>query len=346
MTIESIADKAVTFSVPLRLQFRSSANRVGVVFQGTKGWGEFAPFENYDDELAGRWLAGALEMAFGQLPETMRSKVPVNAIVPDTDEITAYELVQSAAVNQGISTIKVKVASPGQRLADDIARVRAVRSALTDAGVSEGLIRLDANAGWSIEDALRSIPPLIDAANGLDYVEQPCFTLAEVQQVRELLGVRIAVDEGLRLAEDLDVLAIQDAADVVVVKPIPLGGIARSLRIIDRLGIPAVVSGSMDTSIGLHSSIYLAACVPQLYGACGLGTGSLLALDLVSETEQPSRGTLPVSRQVPDSDCLAIAHALTSKRDHDYWRERIVNAWYASAQHIVSPDVKQAVLSW
>jgi len=345
MAIESIAETAVAFSVPLKLQFRSNASRVGVVFEGPQGWGEFAPFENYDDAIAGRWLAGALEMAFGQLPKSVRDAVPVNAIVPETDEITAYELVTRAVVDQGVSTIKVKVATPEQKLTDDIARVRAVRSALTDAGATQGLIRIDANAGWSVNEALKNIPHLADAANGLDYVEQPCTSLSEVQQVRQQANVKIAVDEGLRLAQDLDILAIQDAADVVVVKPIPLGGISSTLRVLDRLGIPVVVSGSMDTSIGLDSSLFLASCIPQLYGACGVGTGNLLALDLVPETQHPCNGTLPVERKVPDPDCLAIAHALTSKREQDYWRERIVNAWYTSAQHIVSPDVRQAVLS-
>ena len=346
MAIESIADRAVAFSVPLAMQFRASSHRAGVVFEGPSGWGEFAPFENYDDEIAGRWLAGALEMAFGRFPASLRDTVPVNAIIPETDEVTAYELVQRAAKKYGITTIKVKVAEPGQTLVDDVARVRAVRSALTDAGISNGKIRIDANAGWSVERAVKDIAILADAANDLDYVEQPCESLEEVAHVRKQVDVRIAVDEGLRLSDDLNILALQDAADVIIVKSIPLGGVERSLRIIDRVGLPVVVSGSMDTSVGLASALHLAGSVPSLYGACGLGTGALLGLDLVQKTTHPHDGELSVGRIAPDPDCLAIAHALTSERDQEFWRMRMVNAWYASAAHLVSPEVKQAVLTW
>lgn len=346
MSIESIAEGASTFAVPLTMQFRAAENRRGVVFQGPSGWGEFAPFDNYDDEIAGRWLAGALEMAFGSFPATLRDEVPVNAIIPETDEITAYEIVTKAAKQQGISTIKVKVAQPGQNLVDDVARVRAVRSALTDAGKTNGFIRIDANAGWTANDAMKNISILDEVANGLEYVEQPCASLEDVAKVRENVDVKIAIDEGIRLADDLDILAIQDAADIIIVKAIPLGGVQRALRLIDRIGLPVVVSGSMDTSVGLSSALFLAGSVPFLYGACGVGTGSLLALDLVAQTPKPVDGALRVERILPDADCLAIAHALTTQSDREYWRERMVRAWYASAQQLVSPEVKQAVLSW
>lgn len=346
MSIETVANSAVAFSVPLRLQFRANTNREGVVFEGPSGWGEFAPFANYDDVVAGHWLAAALEMAFGQLPENLRTSVPVNAIIPEVDEITAYELVQRAVKDQGIETIKVKVAQPGQSLADDIARVRAVRSALSDSGAFNGLIRLDANTGWNVETAVTNISKLSDAANGLDYVEQPCETLGELTELKKHVDVKIAIDEGVRLADELDILAIRDAADVLIAKPIPLGGVTRSLRLIDRIDLPVVVSGSMDTSIGLQSGLQLAASVPNLYGPCGLGTGALLALDLIPKTEQPQDGMLLAHRQNPDSNCLALAHALTSSRDQEFWRSRIMNAWHASAHRLVSPDVKQAVLAW
>ena len=345
MSIESLANDAVAFSVPLAMQFRSSQHREGVVFQGPNGWGEFAPFPEYDDVIAGRWLAGALEMAFANFPDLKRSEVPVNAIIPATDEMTAYELVERAIQRSNISTVKVKVAQPEQSLADDVARVRAVRSALANNGVSEGKIRLDVNGAWTLERAQKDLKILVDAANGLDYVEQPCASLSDLTELRKQTNVQIAVDEGLRLASDFDVLAIRDAADVLIVKSLPLGGVVQSLRLIDRIGLPVVISGSMDTSIGLASSLFLAGSVPELYGACGVGTGPLLALDLVHTTKLAHNGVMTVERTNPDADCLAVAHALTSEQQQGNWRMRIVNAWYASAQDLVSPEVKHAVLS-
>lgn len=345
MSIESLANEAVAFSVPLAMQFRSSQNREGVVFQGPSGWGEFAPFPEYDDVIAGRWLAGALEMAFGKFPEPVRNEVPVNAIIPATDEVTAYELVERAITRSAISTVKVKVAQSEQTLADDVARVRAVRSALANNGISDGKIRLDVNGAWTLERAQKDLKTLEDAANGLDYVEQPCASLSDLTELRTKTKVRIAVDEGLRLAADFDVLAIRDAADVLIVKSLPLGGVVQSLRLIDRIGLPVVVSGSMDSSVGLTSSLFLAGCVDELYGACGVGTGPLLALDLVHTTELAHNGVMTVERTSPELDCLAVAHALTSEQQQANWRTRLINAWYASAQDLVSPEVKHAVLA-
>jgi len=345
MSIESLANEAVAFSVPLAMQFRSTQNREGVVFQGPSGWGEFAPFPEYDDVIAGRWLAGALEMAFGKFPKLVRDEVPVNAIIPATDEMTAYELVERAIKRSGISTVKVKVAQVDQSLADDVARVRAVRSALSSNGISDGKIRLDVNGGWSLERAQKDLNTLVDAANGLDYVEQPCESLSDLKSLRSQTDVRIAVDEGLRLASEVDVLAIRDSADVLIVKSLPLGGVVQALRLIDRIGLPVVVSGSMDTSVGLASSLFLAGSVNELYGACGVGTGPLLALDLVHTTNLAHNGVMKVERTNPDLDCLAVAHALTTESQQTNWRSRIVNAWYASAQDLVSPEVKHAVLA-
>lgn len=345
MSIESLANDAVAFSVPLAMQFRSTQNREGVVFQGPSGWGEFAPFAEYNDAIAGRWLAGALEMAFGKFPAPIRNEVPVNAIIPATDEMTAYELVERAITRSGISTIKVKVAQPGQSLADDVARVRAVRSALSANGVSDGKIRLDVNGAWTLDRAKAELKTLVDAANGLDYIEQPCSSLSDLKELRNHTDVRIAVDEGLRLATEFDVLAIRDAADVLIVKSLPLGGVVQSLRLIDRIGLPVVVSSSMDTSVGLASSLFLAGSVTELYGACGVGTGPLLALDLVHTTKLAHNGVMAVERTNPEADCLAVAHALTSDQQQASWRQRIINAWYASAQDLVSPEVKHAVLA-
>jgi len=343
MSIESLASGAVAFSVPLAMQFRSTQNREGLVFEGPSGWGEFAPFPEYNDVIAGRWLAGALEMAFGKFPELVRDEVPVNAIIPATDEMTAYEMVERAIKRSGISTVKVKVAQAEQTLADDVARVRAVRSALSNNGIASGKIRLDVNGGWSLARAQKELNILVDAANGLDYVEQPCASLIDLKKLRTQTDVRIAVDEGLRLASEFDVLAIRDAADILIVKSLPLGGVVQTLRLIDRIGLPVVVSGSMDTSVGLASSLFLAGSVNELYGACGVGTGPLLALDLVHTTKLAQNGVMAVERTNPESDCLAVAHALTSELQQTSWRTRLINAWYASAQDLVSPEVKHAV---
>ena len=134
-----------------------------------------------------------------------------------------------------------------------------------------------------------------------------------------------------------------EAADILVVKAIPLGGVQRALDLVTEIGLPAVVSGSLDTSVGLSSGIALAASIPHLYGSCGLGTGTLFAEDLVTPTTLPTNGELIVRRASPDAHLLASSAAKVSDSDRLCWQERIVRAWQSGANDLVSPNVKEAV---
>jgi O-succinylbenzoate synthase len=212
----------------------------------------------------------------------------------------------------------------------------------------EGKIRIDVNGQWNLELAMQAIPILEQAAGGLDYIEQPCSTIAELIELKNRMRswtqpIQIAVDESLRLASSVDVDEIRSAADILVVKAIPLGGVQRALDQITEIGLPAVVSGSLDTSVGLSSGIALAASIPHLYGACGLGTGTLFAEDLVTPTTLPTDGELIVRRASPDAHLLATAAAKVSGSDRLWWQERIVRAWQSGANDLVSPSVKEAV---
>ena len=109
------------------------------------------------------------------------------------------------------------------------------------------------------------------------------------------------------------------------------------------IGLPTVVSGSLDTSVGLSSAIALAASIPQLYGACGLGTGTLFAQDLVTETTLPENGELQVRRSSPDAHLLSTSANRVSNADRLWWQQRIVRAWQAGASDLVSAQVREAV---
>ena len=345
MSIENLANSAAVFALPLRNRFRNTDIRLGALLQGPSGWAEFAPFPEYSDDVAGRWLAGALEQAFGAWPTAMREHVPVNAIIPSVDVATTRVLVEQA-IASGMTTIKVKVGDSATDVHEaDVERIAAIREVL-DAHAIDGLIRIDANATWSLPKAIEYLPSLDVAAGGLDYVEQPCATFNELRALRDAMRewdrpVRIAVDEGIRQAESLDVSAIRDVADVVIIKSLPLGGVHQSLAIIQQIGLPVIVSGSLDTSVGLASGIQLAACVDNLAGACGLGTGVLFAQDVVAEPLVPSNGLLPVGRVMPAPELIRAAEP--SKEIVADWRARIVRAWEASAHELVSDNVREAV---
>jgi O-succinylbenzoate synthase len=298
-------------TIPLTTRFRGVVRREAALFEGPSGWGEWSPFLEYEPAEAARWLAATIEAGWGQWPAPRRERIAVNVIVPATDPASAAALVRTSG---GCRTAKVKE--------DDIARVAAVRAALDDGGV-EGRLRVDANGGWTIAEAALALREL--AAFDLEYAEQPCATLAEQQQLRRLVDVALAADESIRKATDpARVAGVREAADLIVVKAAPLGGVAAALRVAKSIGLPAVVSSALETSIGLAAGVALAAALPTLPYACGLGSGQLLLDDVVTERLLAVDGALPVTRPAADRDLLNAVRA-----DHDrtqWWRARLTAA--------------------
>ena len=298
----------IVFDVPMRLRFRGQERRTGVLLHGPAGWGEFSPFPEYDDRTCVPWLAAAREAAFDGWPAPIRSEIPVNVTVPAIDPPRAHDLV----VRSGCRTAKVKVAEPGQTLADDLARVEAVRDALGPSG----RLRIDANGAWNVDTAADALKRL-DAFD-LEYAEQPVGSLEEMAELRRRVDVRLAADESVRTAADPLRIAGLDAADVVVLKVQPLGGVRRCLEVAEACGLPAVVSSAVETSVGLAAGVALAAALPELPFACGLGTAQLLDGDVTTEPLLPVDGLLPVRAVVPDVD---LANADDATRD--WWVQRV-----------------------
>lgn len=286
-------DQLVPVTVPMRLKFRGVRSRNAVLLHGSAGWGEFSPFDEYGTAYASRWFAAAHEAATRPFPEPVRDRIPVNTTVPAVDPATAYQLV----ADSGCATAKVKVAESGQDLAQDVERVAAVRDALGP----DGNIRVDANASWDVETAVLSITRLAAAVNTLEYAEQPCATLDELREVRRRVKTPLAADESVRTADDPLRIAGLDAADIIVVKAQPLGGVHRALEVIEAAGLPAVVSSALETSVGLSAGIALAAALPQLPHACGLATSSLLAADVTDVPLSVDNGHIRVRRVEPDT---------------------------------------------
>jgi O-succinylbenzoate synthase len=326
--LAAVLDSAVPFALPLTRRFRGIDIREGMLIKGPRGWGEFAPFDDYSDAAAARWLDSAIEAAYGDWPAALRTTVPVNAIIPALPSADAAGLARDAVLVHGCTTIKIKVGDPD--LADDEARVASVRDVLdTTLGRGAGRIRIDANAAWDVtraEVALRRL-----GAYGLEYVEQPCRTMEELRQIRARVDVPIAVDETVRTSAAPGRLRLSDVADVAVVKPAPVGGVRAALRIIEALDVPVVISGSLDSSVGLDVAIAAAAAVPELRYACGFGTGALLAADVTERTRIPVDGAITVERVLPDLPSLLAARDRLDDERAAWWRQRLAAAWVAGA---------------
>jgi O-succinylbenzoate synthase len=314
----SLADIAATarvVSLPMATRFRGVTVREALLFEGPQGWSEFSPFAEYDDDEASVWLRAAIDYAWMPQPAARRDEIPVNATVP---AVAADEVPVVLARFDGCRTAKVKVAERGQSLADDVARVAAVRRALGP----EGRVRLDANGGWNVDEAEHAIRAL--EPYDLEYVEQPCARVDELADIRARmhdLDVPIAADESVRKAEDPLAVARAGAADILVVKAAPLGGLSRALEVVAAAGLPAVVSSALDTSVGLGMGLALAAALPELDYDCGLGTSSLFLADVTAQPLRPEGGVIAVRRVQPDAALLARHEASDDRRD--WWMSRL-----------------------
>jgi O-succinylbenzoate synthase len=313
-------------AIPMRVPFRGVTVREAVLVRGPAGWGEFSPFPEYGVAEAARWLAAAVESAWEAWPAPLRHHVPVNATVP---AVPAADVPGVLARFPGCTTAKVKVAEAGQGLADDVARVAAVRDVLG----ATGRVRVDANGAWGVEEAADALGRL--AASGLEYAEQPCATVEELRALRLLLARRgvevpVAADESIRKAEDPLRVRDLEAADVVVVKVAPLGGVRRALDVVAECGLPAVVSSAIDTSVGTAAGVALATALPSLEHACGLGTVALLGGDVATPSLLPEQGRLAAGRVDADATLLE-QWAAPPDRDR-WWRERLT-ACHAALVH-------------
>ena len=311
-------ETARAYAIPLTTRFRGIDTREGMLIEGPQGWGEFCPFAEYDDRESAPWLTAAIEPGTVGWPDAVRGRVPINAIVPAVDPARALEI----TVASGCRTAKVKVADHPASLVEDLDRVAAVREALGP----DGAVRVDANGAWDVESAVTVIPLLDEAAGGLEYVEQPCATIEELAVVRRRVNVRIAADESIRRAADPMRVAVAEAADVAVLKVAPLGGVRRALRVAEACGLPCVVSSALETSVGLSAGLALAGALPTLDFACGLGTMSLLAGDVVagSRSLRPVDGYLPVAPMPtgPEPELLD-RYSIADPERVAWWRARL-----------------------
>jgi O-succinylbenzoate synthase len=310
-----LLDRASVVALPMASRFRGIEVREAMLLRGPEGWTEFSPFVEYQDAEASAWLAAAIYFGWRTQAPPLRASIPVNATLP------AVAPQQVAAVLDrfpGCRTIKVKVAEHGQSLTDDVARVAAARAYVGAAG----RLRVDANGGWTVTEACEAIRAL--QPYGLEYVEQPCATVAELSELRSKLdgeGVLIAADESVRKASDPLAVARAGAADLLVIKAQPLGGIRSAMRIVADAGLAAVVSSALETSVGISMGAHLAAQLPILDFDCGLGTAALLAADVTGEPLLPVAGAIPVRRVQVDA-ALLQRHAATAERTA-WWRRRL-----------------------
>ena len=316
--LNDLVATAKVVSIPLRTKFRGLTERELLVFEGPNGWSEWAAFTQYQDEEAATWLAAAIEWGFDEVPEPVRKQVPVNAILPSVPKNEIAKVLGRAGE---FSTVKVKVADPKQSLADDLDRILEVKNLFPDTK-----LRLDANGGYSVEQALEIITKLESNSLELEFFEQPVETIAELAELKVEIAkrgaiVKIAADESVRKSSDPLAVELAGAADLLVLKSAPLGGVRNALEIANSSKLEICASSAMQSSIGLAAELHFAACLPNLNFDAGLGTGHLFGGDLSADRLIPVDGFIEVRRPEINTSALDILKA----EDHryDWWVARL-----------------------
>ena len=257
-------------SLPTRTNFRSVSKREVALFEGPNGWGEFSPFLEYDAEESSYWLAAGIEAAFGELPMVFREEIEINATLPAVDSNIDVEKILSWY--PGAKVVKIKV---GSDLELDLTRIENTLKFNPDLKV-----RLDVNGGWSVKEAESAVSQMIErfGIEKFEYIEQPVATLDELRELQ--LPIPVVGDEVIRKAKDPFAIDLSGAVDILMLKVSPLGGIKRAIEIANFHKLPVVVSSALESAVGISHGIRLAASLPQLNYACGLGTGKLLTHDV------------------------------------------------------------------
>ncbi|MCS4491291.1 MULTISPECIES: o-succinylbenzoate synthase [unclassified Corynebacterium] len=329
ISVDELIERAHIVSLPMRVPFRGLNHREAVLIEGPEGWGEFSPFIEYEPHEAVQWLRCGMEMAFQGPPPINRELIAVNATIP---AVAAAEVEGVLAQFPGCTTIKVKVAEAGTSLDQDCERIQRVREL-----VPHAKIRVDANRGWSVAQALEAAHRL----GPLDYMEQPCHSAAELKELRELLLrsgliVRVAADESIRRVEDPYDVAETRAADVAVVKAAPLGGPRAVLKIAEfyrARGLDITVASALDTGVGMNAGIAAVAGLPVFYdddgfevppAAAGLATQRLFVADITAERPLID-GHMSTELLEPDMDRVAEFKASADRRD--FWITRLTECF-------------------
>lgn len=274
MSFNELLSTMRVVALPMKTDFRGISVREIALFQGQYGWVEFSPFLEYDDHESSRWLQSAIEAASTQRPARYRQRIAVNGTIPATNDKKVIE--NLVASYPGVTTFKVKV---GDNLAEDIARLARIRSLGRKVN-----IRIDVNGSWTVDQALTNLYSMYEEVGPFEYVEQPCATIEEMRELKSKIHIplKIAADEVIRKAEDPFAIDLEGAADILMLKVQPLGGISRSLAIAEHHQIPVVVSSALESAVGIRYGLELAASLPRLDFDCGLATGALIERDVAS----------------------------------------------------------------
>ncbi len=227
--------------------------------------------------------AARLDLAFA----ASRDDVAVNGTIGFGAPVAGAQAALQA-VAAGFTTLKLKAGAERETM-DLVARVRAIRTAVGP----DVRLRLDINGAWDLPTAENRLEAI--ARFGIEYAEQPLVAddLPGAAELRERVAVPIAADESVATPSMARAILDTGAADVLVVKPVRVGGPVAVLEIAEaaaRRGVPVVISTLFETGVGIAAGLMIATLLPAVAAlgarpaaplAHGLATAGLLEHDLL-----------------------------------------------------------------
>ena len=300
---QKLLDSLRVVALPTKTNFRGVTVREVALFKGEQGWAEFSPFVEYDDQECAPWLACAIEAATVAKPHLYRTHVAVNGTIPALNDEADLERVVNSF--PGVKTFKVKV---GTDVSDDLHRLDVIRTLRPNAA-----IRIDVNGLWNVEEA----EMFLNSVGEIEYVEQPCATIAELRELKQRVDVKIVGDEVLRKSTNPFDVDLTGAVDFLMLKVQPLGGIKKAHALAEHHNLPVVVSSALESAVGINYGLLLAASFEEMRFDCGLGTGSLLAKNVAE---------LPIiDGKIEISDVKPVLDGLDVSADRfEWWKNRIM----------------------
>jgi O-succinylbenzoate synthase len=144
--------------------------------------------------------------------------------------------------------------------------------------------------------------------------------MAELKLKLQEFNIKIAADESVRKVSDPLAVAQANAADILVLKAAPLGGINNALAIAKEAGLPVVVSSALETSVGISMGAQLAALLNSEY-ASGLATAALLTQDVTDAPLIPVDGEIVVGHIRINDSKVGLLRA--NQDQENFWRKRL-----------------------
>lgn len=320
--LNELLSNSMVLSMPLKTTFRGLNHREVMIFESENGFSEWSPFPEYSIKESSRWLKASLEWLEKPRPEINTTSITPNATLPAVDLEKIEDVLNQF---QHLNTIKIKIAEPSESRTLDLQRIQK-----TVELYPEAKIRLDANGAMTTEQSMELIYWLKQNQINLEYIEQPVKTIEELTKLRaeiqaQELGVLIAADESIRKHSDPFEVDSKEAADVMVVKWQPLGGVSEILEINKKVSLPLVISSALESAIGLNAGIWLACALDSGFDP-GLGTSSLFVQDLVDDLPMEA---VEIS---PNRDTMKKLEADEETTKH--WQERLTQAY----EELYSPE--------